>query len=48
MGGRIYPSWGLENIIARSLTVLIIASLAALYPAHEAAEREPAEALHYV
>ena len=48
MGGRIYPSWGLENIIGRSLTVLIIASLAALYPAHEAAQREPAEALHYV
>ena len=48
MGGRIYPSWGLENIIGRSLTVLIIASLAALYPAREAAQREPAEALHYV
>lgn len=48
MGGRIYPSWGLENIVGRSLTVLIIASLAALYPAREAAQREPAEALHYV
>jgi ABC-type lipoprotein release transport system permease subunit len=44
----IYPSWGLENIVGRSLTVLIIAALAALYPAYEAARREPAEALHYV
>lgn len=48
MGGRMYPSWGLENIVGRGLTVLIIASLAALYPAYEAAQREPAEALHYV
>lgn len=48
INGKIYPSWGLENIIWRGLTVLIIASLAALYPAIEASRREPAEALHYV
>jgi ABC-type lipoprotein release transport system permease subunit len=48
LNGKIYPSWGLENIIWRGLTVLIIASLAALYPAFEASRREPAEALHYV
>jgi ABC-type lipoprotein release transport system permease subunit len=48
MGGRIYPTWGLENIVGRGLTVLVIASLAALYPAYEASQREPAEALHYV
>jgi ABC-type lipoprotein release transport system permease subunit len=48
MGGRVYPSWGLENIVGRSVTVLVIASLAALYPAREASQREPAEALHYV
>lgn len=45
---RIYPSWGVENLLSRSLTVLIIAILAAYYPAHEASRKEPAEALHYV
>jgi ABC-type lipoprotein release transport system permease subunit len=30
------------------LTVVIIAVLAAYYPAREAAHTEPAEALHYV
>lgn len=48
INGKIYPSWGLENIVGRGLTVLIIAALAALYPAFEASRREPAEALHYV
>lgn len=48
ISGKIYPTWGLENIIGRGLTVLVIASLAALYPAIEASRREPAEALHYV
>jgi len=32
----------------RTVTVLVIATLAAFYPAYEAAKREPAEALHYV
>lgn len=45
---RIYPSWGLENLLSRSLTVAIIAALSAFYPAFEASRREPAEALHYV
>ena len=48
INGKIYPSWGLENIVWRGLTVLVIAALAALYPAIEASRREPAEALHYV
>jgi len=48
IGGRIYPGWGLEKIVGRSLTVAIIAALAAFIPAREAAQREPAEALHYV
>jgi len=48
VGGRIYPDWGLDKIIGRSLTVAIIAALAAFIPAREAAQREPAEALHYV
>lgn len=48
VGGRIYPEWGLDKIVGRSLTVAIIAALAAFIPAREAAQREPAEALHYV
>jgi ABC-type lipoprotein release transport system permease subunit len=48
VGDRIYPGWGLDKIIGRSLTVAIIAALAAYIPAREAAQREPAEALHYV
>ena len=46
--GRIYPTLGTEQLLGRTLTVVIIAALAALYPALEASRREPAEALHYV
>lgn len=46
--GRIYPTWGLEQLPVRALTVTIIAILAALIPAFEAARREPAAALHHV
>ncbi|MBI2757048.1 MAG: ABC transporter permease [Chloroflexi bacterium] len=48
ISGRVYTSFGLGNIFARAITVLIIATLAAWIPASEAARREPAEALHYV
>ena len=48
LGGRVYPTLGLEKLLQRVLTVVIIATLASFYPAHEAAQREPAEALHYV
>jgi putative ABC transport system permease protein len=48
ISGRIYPSWGVEKLFGRALTVAIISALAALYPAREAAHHEPAEALHYV
>jgi ABC-type lipoprotein release transport system permease subunit len=34
--------------LSRALTVAIIAALAAVIPAREAARRDPAEALHYV
>jgi ABC-type lipoprotein release transport system permease subunit len=47
-GGRIYPQWGVDKLPWRALTVAVISALAALIPAHEAAQREPAEALHYV
>jgi putative ABC transport system permease protein len=45
---KIYPAWGVDRLPQRTLTVLIITALAALYPAREAAQREPSEALHYV
>lgn len=48
LGGRIYPSWGTDMLVWRGLTVAIISTLAAFYPAREAAQREPAEALHFV
>lgn len=45
---KIYPTWGLDKLLQRMLLVVIITTLSALYPAYEAAQREPAEALHYV
>lgn len=46
--GRVYPTWGVDKLLWRSLTVAIIATLAAYIPAREAARREPADALHKV
>jgi ABC-type lipoprotein release transport system permease subunit len=48
INGKIYPTLGLENVVQRSLTSIIIAILAALIPAREASLCEPAQALHYV
>jgi ABC-type lipoprotein release transport system permease subunit len=48
ISGRVYSTLGLEKIWQRTLTALIVAVLSALIPAREAAQREPAEALHYV
>jgi len=48
INGRVYSTLGLENFLNRALPVFIVAVLAALYPAREAAQHEPAEALHYV
>ncbi|MBM3121000.1 MAG: ABC transporter permease [Chloroflexi bacterium] len=45
---RIYPGWGVGKLLSRALTVAIIAALAAVIPAREAAQRDPAEALHAV
>jgi len=45
---RVYPSLGIENLLQRVATVLVISVLAAFYPAREAAQNEPAVALHYV
>jgi len=46
--GKIYPEIVPLKVLNHALTLAIIAAIAALYPAREAARREPAEALHYV
>jgi ABC-type lipoprotein release transport system permease subunit len=46
--GRVYPTLGLDKFAQRAITVLVIAVLASLYPAREAARTEPAKALHFV
>jgi putative ABC transport system permease protein len=48
ISGRIYTSFVPMKILKHALTVAIISALAALYPAIQASQREPAEALHYV
>jgi ABC-type lipoprotein release transport system permease subunit len=48
ISGRVYPTLGLGNLFGRALTIVVISTLAAWFPASEAARREPAEALHYV
>jgi ABC-type lipoprotein release transport system permease subunit len=48
ISGKVYPTLGTEQLPMRVLTALIITTLSALWPAYEATQREPAEALHYV
>jgi len=48
ISGTVYPTLGLDNLLQRGLTVIVIAVLASFYPAREAAHSEPAKALHYV
>jgi len=48
INSRVYPSWGIDKLLMRALTIAIISALAAVIPALEAARREPAEALHFV
>jgi ABC-type lipoprotein release transport system permease subunit len=48
ISGRVYSTLGLEKLSQRCLLVLIIVTLASFYPAHEAAQNEPAQSLHYV
>lgn len=48
ISGSIYPQLDLLKVLQHALTVAVIAALAALYPAIQASQREPAEALHYV
>jgi ABC-type lipoprotein release transport system permease subunit len=48
MGGRIYPALAPAALVSRGLAVAVIAALAALYPAWQAARQEPAQALHHI
>jgi ABC-type lipoprotein release transport system permease subunit len=48
MGDRIYPAYTLSEIAGRGVAVIVIAALASLYPAWQAARQEPATALHHV
>jgi len=48
ISGRIYSQLVPMKVLQHALTVVIIATIAALYPAFQASQREPAEALHYV
>jgi ABC-type lipoprotein release transport system permease subunit len=48
MGDRIYPALSLSTLISRGVLVVLITSLASLYPAWQASRKEPAIALHHV
>ena len=48
MGDRIYPSVTPAQIVGRGIAVIVIAALASLYPAWQAARKEPATSLHHV
>ncbi len=48
MGNTLYPAITLTDVLSRAVLVVVITALAALYPAWQAARREPAVALHHV
>lgn len=48
MGDRLYPSIPIINIVYYGIAVVVIAALASLIPAWQAARNEPAEALHHI
>jgi ABC-type lipoprotein release transport system permease subunit len=48
LGDRLYPSIPIINIVYYGMAVVVIAALASLIPAWQAARNEPAEALHYI
>jgi ABC-type lipoprotein release transport system permease subunit len=48
MGNKLYPTLDIGMLLNRTVTVIVIAALASLYPAWQASKREPAEALHFV
>lgn len=48
MGDSLYPAISVATILQYGLAAVVVAALAALFPARQAAKREPAESLHYV
>lgn len=48
MGSRLYPSITLADLLSRALLVIVVASVASLYPAWHASRKQPADALHHV
>ena len=48
MGTRLYPVVSPVNVVFSGLAVVVIAALASLYPAWQAARKEPAAALHHI
>jgi ABC-type lipoprotein release transport system permease subunit len=48
MGDRVYPSITAGDVISRGVTVVVIVTIASLYPAWQASRKQPAKALHYV
>ena len=48
IGNRLYPSIPIANVIFYGVATVIIAALASLIPAWQAARNEPAESLHHV
>lgn len=48
MGDRLRPAITVGDVIGRGIMVIIVSSVASLYPAWQAARKEPALALHHV
>jgi ABC-type lipoprotein release transport system permease subunit len=48
MGNRLYPHITGTTIVLYGLAAVVVAALAALFPAWQASTKEPAESLHYV
>jgi ABC-type lipoprotein release transport system permease subunit len=48
ISGSIYTQLVPFKVLQHAITVAVIATLAAVLPAIQASQREPAEALHYV
>jgi ABC-type lipoprotein release transport system permease subunit len=45
---KVYPTLGLSRLGSHVIAVIIISLLASIYPANQAAKKDPAEALHFV
>jgi ABC-type lipoprotein release transport system permease subunit len=48
MGSKLYPVLTVDVLISRAVLVVIITTIASLYPAWQASRKEPAQALHHV